>query len=91
METQIGTITHYYGDLNVAVLQLTERLVLGETIHIFGHTTDFVQKVTSLEVDHHKVTIVKPCNYVAIEVMEPVRVHDAIYRVMRDVFDLQTL
>ena len=91
MEMQIGIITHYYSHLNVAVLQLTERLMLGETIHIFGQTTDFVQKVTSLEVDHHKVTIVEPCNYVALRVMEPVRVHDAIYRVMRDVLDLQTL
>jgi hypothetical protein len=91
METQIGTITHYYSHLSVAVLQLTERLVLGETIHIFGPITDFVQKVTSLEVNHQKVTMVEPCNYVAVKVMEPVRVHDAIYHVMRDVFDLQTL
>jgi putative protease len=91
MEAKIGTITHYYSHLNVAVLQLTDRLKVGETIHIFGHSTDFVQKVTSMEVDHHRVVVVEPGDNVAVKVIEPVRVHDAIYRVTKDVLDLQTL
>jgi putative protease len=91
MEAQIGTVTHYYSHLNVAVLQLTDRLKLGETIHVFGHTTDFVQKVTSMEVDHHRVVLVEPGEEVAVKVVEPVRVHDTIYRVTKDVLDLQTL
>jgi putative protease len=91
METQIGKITHYYSHLNVAVLQLTDRLKLGETIHIFGHTTDLVQKVTSMEVDHRRVVVVEPGENVAVKVIEPVRVHDEIYRVTKDVLDLQAL
>ena len=91
MEAQIGRVTHYYSHLNVAVLQLTDRLKVGETIHIFGHTTDFVQKVTSMEVDYHRVVVVEPGENVAVKVVEPVRVHDAIYRVTKDVLDLQTL
>ncbi|HEX6035221.1 MAG TPA: hypothetical protein VFY83_12330 [Anaerolineales bacterium] len=91
MEAQIGRITHYYSHLNVAVLELTDRLKLGETIHIFGHTTDFVQKVTSMEVDHHRVVVVEPGDNVALKVVEPVRVHDVIYRVTKDVLDLQAL
>lgn len=91
MEEQIGIVTHYFSHLNVAVLQLTDRLKLGETIHIFGHTTDFIQKVTSMEVDHHRVVIVEPGDNVALKVVEPVRVHDTIYRVTKDVLDLQTL
>lgn len=91
MEVQIGRITHFYSHLNVAVLELTDRLKLGEMIHIFGHTTDFVQKVTSMEVDHHRVGVVEPGDNVALKVVEPVRVHDAIYRVTKDVLDLQAL
>lgn len=91
MEAQIGRITHYYSHLNVAVLELTDRLKLGETIHIFGHTTDFIQKVTSMEVDHHRVVVVEPGDNVALKVGEPVRVHDVIYRVTKDVLDLQAL
>jgi hypothetical protein len=91
MEAQIGTVTHYYSHLNVAVLQLTDRLKLGGTIHVFGHITDFTQKVTSMEVDHHRVVVVEPGDNVALKVNEPVRVHDTIYRVTKDVLDLQTL
>lgn len=91
METVIGIVTHYYDHLNVAVLQLTDRLRLGETIHFFGHTTDFTQKVASMEVDHHRVVVVEPGEDVAVKVVEPVREHDTIYRVTKDVLDLQAL
>ena len=91
MEVQIGRVTHYYSHLCVAVLQLTDRLKIGETIHIFGHTTDLIQKVTSMEVDHHRVVVVEPGDNVAVKVLEPVRAHDAVYRVTRDVLDLQAL
>lgn len=91
MEVEIGKVTHYYNHLNVAVLQLTDRLMVGETIHILGHTTDFIQKVASMEVDHHRVVRVGPGENVAVKVLDPVHVHDTIYRVTKDVLDLQIL
>ena len=91
METAIGTVTHYYSHLNVAVLQLIDRLKVGETIHIFGHTTDFTQVVAFMEVNHHRVVVVEPGEDVAVKMVEPVHVHDTIYRVMKDVLDLQAL
>ena len=91
METAIGTVTHYYSHISVAVLQLTERLKIGETIHILGHTTDIVQKVSCMEANHHRVVVVEPGDNVALKVVEPVREHDTIYRVTKDVLDLQAL
>ena len=91
MEAAIGIVTHYYGHLNVAVLQLTDRLKVGETIHIFGHTTDFTQVVASMEVNHHRVVVVESGEDVALKVVEPVREHDTVYRVTKDVLDLQAL
>jgi len=91
MESAIGTVTHYYSHLNVAVLQLTDRLKVGETIHILGYTTDFIQKVASMEVDHHRMVLVEPGENVALKVVEPVREHDTIYRVTKEVLDLQVL
>ena len=78
METAIGTVTHYYSHLNVAVVQLTDRLKVGETIHICGHTTDFTQVVASMEVDHHRVVVVEPGEDVALKVVEPVRLTIAV-------------
>ena len=84
MEVEIGKVTHYYSHLNVAVLQLTDRLSVGDTIHFLGHTTDFVQKVTSLEINHHHVDAVIPGDNVALKVVETVRQHDGIYRVTEE-------
>jgi putative protease len=81
MEVEIGRVTHYYSHLNVAVLELTDHLKVGETVHFLGHTTDFIQRVNSMEIDHHHVVAVSPGDNVALKVIEPVREHDAIYRV----------
>jgi putative protease len=65
----------------VAVLSIREELKIGDMIHILGHTTDFTQKVTSLQIEHKNVNSVKPGDDFAIKVIEPVREHDVVYRV----------
>ena len=83
METKIGHITHYYSRISVAVLFLTDKLELGDTIHVLGHTTDFIQKISSMEIEHKKVFSVSPGDdEVAIKVIEPVRRGDAIYKII---------
>ena len=85
MEIEVGRVTHYYSHLSVAVLLLHESLKMGDKIHILGHSTDFTQRVGSMEIDHHSVVWVKPGADVAIKVVEPVRVHDVVYRVVEEV------
>ena len=84
MEIEIGKVTHYYNHLNVAVLRLSDGLKLGDKIHIQGHTTDFTQRVGSMEVEHHSVVWVKPGDEVAVKVIEPVHEHDVVYRVVEE-------
>lgn len=84
MEVEIGRVTHFYDHICVAVLRLNENLKLGDKIHILGHATDFTQRVHSIEVEHHPVVWVKPGDDVAIKVVEPVRVHDVVYRVVEE-------
>jgi hypothetical protein len=61
-EQRIGVVTHYYSHLSVVGMQLEPGTTLrvGDVIHIRGHTTDFTQKVESLEVNHAAVTEVGP-------------------------------
>jgi len=82
METRIGRISHFYDRLSVAVLSLTSKLNVGDQVHIKGHTTDFVQEVTSLEIEHRKVTSAGPEDQVALKVDEPVKKRDAIYKII---------
>ena len=61
-EQRVGVVTHYYGHLSVAAIQLEPVTTLrnGGVIHIRAHTTDFTQRVESLEVNHAPVTEVAP-------------------------------
>ena len=84
MEIQIGKVTHYYDRIGVAVLNLSDELMLGDTIHILGHSTDFIQQVNSLEIEHRKVSSVGPGREVALKVIEPVRKGDTVFKVVKD-------
>ncbi len=84
MEVEIGRVTHYYNHLNVAVLKLTDGLRLGDKVHILGHSTDIIERVASMEVNHHSVEWVKPGDDVAIKVVEPVHEHDKVFRITEE-------
>ena len=84
MEVEIGRITHFYNHINVAVVSLSDSLKVGDKIHVYGHMTDFEQRVASMEVEHHTVVWVRPGDEVAIKVIEPVREHDIVYRIIEE-------
>jgi hypothetical protein len=76
----IGKVTHFFGHLSVAAVELTEPLAVGERIHIKGHTTDLVQAVGSMQVEHQQVDRAAPGDDVALHVDDHVRDHDLIFR-----------
>lgn len=76
----IGRVTHYFSHLSVAAVELQEPLAVGDRIHIRGHTTDLVQDVSSIEVEHAAVQSAGPGDEVALKVDDHVRDHDLIYR-----------
>ncbi len=76
----IGTITHYFGHLNVASVSLTAPLDVGDRIHVLGHTTDLIETIASMEIDHAAVTRAEPGDDVAISVAGHVREHDRVFR-----------
>jgi putative protease len=79
-EDSIGRITHYFSHLGVAGVSLTDELTIGDLIHIKGHTTDLVQTVDSMEVEHGKIEVAGPDDDVAIKVDDHVRDNDLVYR-----------
>jgi U32 family peptidase len=82
MDVRVGKVTHFFNHLSVAVLELTGELKIGDTIEIIGRFTDIEQRVSSMEIDHQKVTTVGPGAEVALKVYEPVRKGDMVYRVV---------
>ncbi len=79
-ETKIGTVTHYFTHLHVATVKISDgELHTGDMIHIKGHTSDFTQKVASMEFDHESADVAKPGDSVGIAVDEYTREHDSVY------------
>lgn len=79
---RIGVVTHFYGAPLVAIVKLeTGTLRVGDTIHIQGHTTDFSQRVESLQIEHAAVDEVGPNDDFGVKVTQHVREHDVVYKV----------
>ena len=84
METSIGQVTRFSNQNHVAVLSLTHRLELSDTIHFLGKKTDFYQLVLSLVVNSKKVLSTGPGAEVAIRVSEPVHKGDRVLLVPKE-------
>ena len=84
MEEHIGQVTNYFRRIGVAVLELKGGLKVGDVVHIKGYTTDFSQPVESMEIEHQKVQAVGPKAAVALEVIQPVRRGDSVYRLVEE-------
>ncbi len=79
-EKEIGTVTHYYGKLSVGIVELSDSLRVGETIHIKGHTTDVTQNVESIQIEHADATEAKAGDVIGIKVAQKVHPHDKVYK-----------
>jgi len=77
----IGTITHYFPHVRAAVIKLKAPLSVGETIKIKGHTTDFTQTISSLQIDRVPVNSAKIGQEIGLLVNSRVRQHDLVYKV----------
>jgi putative protease len=75
-------VTHYYGHASVAIIRLESGMLrVGDRIHIRGHTTDFSQRVQSMEVEHESVTEAGPNDDFGLKVIAHAREHDVVYKV----------
>jgi len=86
MENCIGIVTHYYNKIGVAVLSLSAELKIHDAIQILGRSTDLVQKVKSLEIDHQKIQTAGPIAEVALKVDEPVHEGDRVFLITEDTY-----
>jgi translation initiation factor IF-2 len=81
-EQLIGTVVHYFKGPSVAIVRLTDgELAVGDTVRFHGHTTEFTGPVTSMELDHQKVTQATAGQEVAIQVTDRARQHDQVFKV----------
>ena len=84
MERQVGRITHYFGRIGVAAVELEDALLVGDSIGVKGHTSDWVQRVDSMQVDGADVERAERGQVVGIKVSEHAREHDVVFKLEED-------
>ena len=80
-EERVGTVTHYYGHLSVAAVRMESgSLRMGDMIHVVGRTSDFRQRIESMQVEHEPVSEVRAGQEFGLKVTDHAREHDSVYK-----------
>lgn len=78
-EHLVGEISHFYNDIGVAGIDVSDVIHTGDVIHITGHTSDFTQTVGSIEIDHKHVEEAAAGDSIGLKVSDRARVHDEVF------------
>jgi len=76
---KVGTVSHYFSKINVAGIDVEDTIKVGDKVRIKGNTTDFEQKVESMQIDMEAVEEVKKGDEIGLKVDEKVRRGDGVY------------
>jgi len=80
MADKIGYISHYYTGIGVGILEVEDKLIVGDKIKIKGHTTDIEQVVEEMQLNHENVKEAKSGDSIGIKVHDRVREGDEVFR-----------
>jgi translation elongation factor EF-1alpha len=74
-------VTHYYGHLGVAAVRLESgSLRVGDAIRILGQTSDFRQRVESMQIEHQAVSEASAGQEIGLRVTGHARENDIVYK-----------
>ena len=80
---EVGIITHFFPKVDAAVVKLTKgKLSVEDNIVIKGHTSDFKEKVESIQLDHVPIQNAEQGMEIGLKVKSKVREHDVVYRIL---------
>jgi len=77
----VGKVLHYFTNINVGIIGLSDKLKVGNKILIEGSTTSFQQKVKSMQIEHEDVEEAEAGDEIGLKVKERVREGDSVYKI----------
>ncbi|MDD5589680.1 MAG: translation elongation factor-like protein [Candidatus Portnoybacteria bacterium] len=80
-EKLIGRISHFFNNISVGIIDLSDSLAVGDKIHIKGVSTDIEQMVDSMQIDRKDV----PSAFsgeVGIKVSGKVKEGDEVFKIV---------
>lgn len=80
---KVGDVSHYYTNIEVAVVELIDKLKVGDKIMIKGATTEFTQLIKSIQIEHDQVTEAGAGDSIGLVVEYRVRLGDQVFRILK--------
>ena len=74
-----GEVTHFFGGIKVAIIKFKKPIRVGSVVRVKGATTDFEQKIKSMQYDHQNISMAKKGREVGVKVDKKVRQGDEIF------------
>ena len=85
-EEQVGVVAKYFAKPSVAAVKVTGgNIKKGDVLRFSGHTTEFSEEVTSMEVNNQPVEEAKAGDFIGLKVKERVRENDKVFKVIEEV------
>ena len=78
---KVGDVIHYYTNIGVAVVDLSDTLKVGDNIVVKGATTEFTQLVKSMQIEHDQVNEAGNGDSIGLKVKDKVRKGDSVYKI----------
>ena len=78
---EVGTVSHFFNHINVAVVDLIDTISVGDKIAIKGPTTEIEQTVDSMEIEHAQVDQAIAGQSIGMKVKSRVREKDRVYKI----------
>ena len=78
-EKQVGTVTHWYDKLGVAVVKLTGKLAKGARIKVKKGEEEFEDTVASLQIDHKDVASAKKGDDAAMKLSQKAKEGSGVF------------
>jgi translation elongation factor EF-Tu-like GTPase len=77
---EVGRVSHFFGKIDVAIIEVKDTISVGDRIFIKGPTTDLEQTVDSMEIEHEKVQQAESGQSIGMKVNSRVRENDIVYK-----------
>jgi translation initiation factor IF-2 len=82
-ELEVGKVSIFFAKPSVAAVEITSgTLAIGDPIKFKGATTNFEQRIESMEIDRKPVPSASTGQSVGIKVKERVRPNDRVYKLV---------
>jgi len=82
-EEEVGLVDKFFAKPSVAAIKVTKGTIKkGDVLMYKGHTTDFSEPVSSMEMDNESIDEAKVGDLIGIKVKDRVRENDVVYKVV---------